>query len=109
FKSVCASAEKFPAAIVSTAMIASNGVADGGNITAAGKRNANAAAFVPIAMNVVTGAGAPWYTSGTHRWKGNTLTLKNKLAATSAPPAITSGPCTSAGSILESVSVPVPA
>ena len=40
---------------------------------------AKAAALVPVAISAVTGVGLPSYTSGTHRWNGNTLALKNTL------------------------------
>src|SRR5260370_32887623 len=33
-------------------------------------RMANAAALGPTDRNAATGAGAPWYTSGAHTWKG---------------------------------------
>ena len=84
FTSFCISAPKLPAAIVSTAISATMAAAERGNRKAALSRNAKPAAFVPVAMSAVTGVGLPLYTSGTHRWKGNTLTLKNKLAAISA-------------------------
>src|SRR2546421_4045609 len=42
---------------------------------------ANAATFTAAAMNPVTGAGAPSYTSGTHMWNGTAATLKAKPAA----------------------------
>src|ERR671919_1089550 len=48
---------------------------------------ANAATFVPAAMNAVTGVGAPWYTSGVHIWNGTAATL-NPNPTTSSPPAM---------------------
>src|SRR5512133_2568189 len=32
--------------------------------------------FEMVAIKVVTGAGAPWYTSGIHIWKGTSASLK---------------------------------
>src|SRR5579875_3920761 len=49
----------------------------------------NAAAFVPTDIKAVMGAGAPWYTSGVHEWKGTADTLKQKPTAIS-PIAISS-------------------
>src|SRR5438093_1570719 len=34
------------------------------------------ATFDPVAMNAVTGVGAPSYASGAHKWNGTTATLK---------------------------------
>src|SRR5664279_3094715 len=47
---------------------------------------ANAATLVQEAMNAVTGVGAPWYTSGVHRWKGPTDALNSRPTTTSAMP-----------------------
>ena len=44
---------------------------------------ANAAAFDPTERNAATGVGAPWYTSGTHIWKGTTAILKPNPAISS--------------------------
>src|SRR5664279_3177770 len=51
---------------------------------------ANAATFVQDAMNAVTGVGAPWYTSGVHRWNGPTEALNSRPTRTSASPPISS-------------------
>ena len=40
------------------------------------RKTANAAAFGPADRNAVTGAGAPWYTSGAQIWNGAADTLK---------------------------------
>ena len=59
-------------------------------------RVANAATFTAAAMNPVTGAGAPSYTSGTHMWNGTAATLKANPAARSAA-AAKSSPAMDAG------------
>ena len=46
----------------------------------------NAAVFTPVAMNPVTGVGAPSYTSGAHMWKGTTATLNMNPISSSASP-----------------------
>ena len=48
---------------------------------------AKAAAFTPVAMNAVTGVGAPSYTSGAHMWKGTAATLNPKPTISNANPA----------------------
>src|SRR5215469_13680863 len=45
---------------------------------------ANAAALGPTDMNSVTGAGAPWYTSGAQIWNGAADTLNAKPTNISA-------------------------
>jgi hypothetical protein len=87
FKFVCTSAAKLPAAIVSSATAATMPVAWTGKMNASGIMKPNAAALVPVAISVVTGVGAPWYTSGTHRWNGKTETLKNRPAINRPAPA----------------------
>ena len=52
---------------------------------------ASPAALEPIASMAVTGAGAPWYTSGAHMWKGITDSLKKKPISTRVMPAIPRG------------------
>src|SRR5207237_1301420 len=56
-------------------------------------RTANAAAFTPAAMNPVTGAGAPSYTSGTHMWNGTAATLNANPEASRATEAYRSVAC----------------
>ena len=51
---------------------------------------AKAAAFEPTERNAATGVGAPWYTSGTHIWKGTTAILKPKPAISSTEATISS-------------------
>ena len=51
----------------------------------------SAAAFVAVAMNAVTGVGAPSYTSGVHWWNGATDALKPIPASVSAMPVSSSG------------------
>src|SRR6478752_10397021 len=51
---------------------------------------ANAATLVQDAMNAVMGVGAPWYTSGVHRWNGPTEALNSRPTSTSARPPISS-------------------
>jgi hypothetical protein len=107
-RSVCTSAPRLPAAIVASAITESVEAALVGKRKAALSRKAKPAALVPVAMNVVTGVGAPWYTSGTHRWKGNTLILKKRLPATSARPTSASGVPMPCARISPSEIVPVP-
>src|SRR5664279_2162197 len=47
---------------------------------------ANEATLVQEAMNAVTGVGAPWYTSGVHRWNGPTDALNSSPTMTNAIP-----------------------
>ncbi len=47
---------------------------------------ANAAALTPVAMNAVTGVGAPSYTSGAQAWNGTAATLKANPTSSSAKP-----------------------
>src|SRR5437763_14294586 len=72
----CSSAAKFPRIIVSSAHDHTNGsqrFVIGSNAVIYTRTNmANATAFGPADMNAVTGAGAPWYTSGAQIWKGTT-------------------------------------
>ncbi len=49
-------------------------------------RAANAAALTAVAMNPVTGVGAPSYTSGVHMWNGTAATLKPKPISSRAMP-----------------------
>src|SRR6266704_5174107 len=46
-----------------------------------------AAALTPVAMNAVTGVGAPSYTSGAHMWNGTAATLNANPTSSSARPA----------------------
>src|SRR5579884_3831992 len=48
------------------------------------KKTANAAAFGPADINALTGAAAPWYTSGAQTWNGTTDTLNPKPTKRSA-------------------------
>src|SRR3954466_6391005 len=52
---------------------------------------AKAAALVATAMKVVTGVGAPWYTSGVQVWNGATEALKASPASARAMPVSSSG------------------
>jgi hypothetical protein len=42
-----------------------------------------------VAMKAVTGAGAPWYTSGVHMWNGTTASL-NPMPTTNIPKPVNS-------------------
>src|SRR5919108_5601822 len=68
--SVCATASTEANAIVTTARTARGGCqsqrSSGRETTSTRTSDAKAAAFVPPAMNAVTGVGAPWYASGVH-------------------------------------------
>src|SRR5579883_1221852 len=73
------SAAKFPMIMVSSAEDHTNGsqrLEIGRKaVMKTRKKTANAAALGPADMNSVTGAGAPWYTSGAQIWKGAAETL----------------------------------
>lgn len=44
-----------------------------------------------VVRKAVTGAGAPWYTSGAHMWKGATASLNPAPMTTMAKPPSSSG------------------
>src|SRR5436190_19970107 len=79
---VCVSAAKLPTIMVKRAQIHtidSHRLAIGSNAVMYTRMNrANAAAFGPADMKAATGAGAPWYTSGAHTWKGAAEILNAK-------------------------------
>src|SRR3982750_3914749 len=88
----CVSAAKLPMIMVSSAenqRYGSQRSAMGPNaVTKMRIRIANAAAFGPADMNALTGAGAPWYTSGAQTWNGAAETLNAKptsISATAVP------------------------
>src|SRR4051812_49583854 len=56
-----------------------------------GKKTGRGGALVATAMKVVTGVGAPWYTSGVQVWNGATEALKASPASARAMPVSSSG------------------
>src|SRR5581483_12519193 len=85
---VCMSAAKFPTSMVNSAEAHTNGsqrfVMGENEVMNTRRKTAKAAALGPADMNRVTGAGAPWYTSGAQIWKGAAETLKAKPTNMSA-------------------------
>src|SRR5215210_2054930 len=83
-------APTLPITIVAMASAASAGahVATAPGSASSRKRRITpkAAALVATAMKVVTGVGAPWYTSGVHWWKGATEALNARPVTVSATP-----------------------
>src|SRR5438270_725793 len=65
-------------------------------------RTKKPATFDPEAMNAALGIGAPWYTSGAHRWKGAAAILKPNPTMVMTNARISNGsraspcPCTAA-------------
>ncbi|MOA07601.1 hypothetical protein D3C78_1273080 [compost metagenome] len=51
------------------------------------------AILLAVARKVETGAGAPWYTSGVHRWNGTRESLKPRPTIIMPRPASSSGSC----------------
>jgi hypothetical protein len=69
-----------PTVIVTAAITHKSAAQSGGTprrVTVSTRINAaKAPAFEPVAISAVTLVGAPWYTSGTHMWKGTDEILK---------------------------------
>src|SRR3989442_7052461 len=90
FTSDWAMARTLPTITVTAARAHTTGVqshVSGWNATSRTRMRAkNAATLVAADMNAVTGAGAPWYTSGVHMWNGTAATLNPKPTATNADP-----------------------
>src|SRR5579884_2449829 len=78
----CISAAKLPTNMVASAEDQTNGsqrfVIGPSAVVNTRTNAANAAAFGPADMKSVTGAGAPWYTSGAQIWNGAADTLNAK-------------------------------
>src|SRR3970282_1221267 len=91
---VCAIAVMLPTAMDSTARMVSMPAQwiMSGCIASTSMRmtNANAASLGAEPMNMVIAVGAPWYTSGTHMWKGKGPSLNARLATMNAKPNTTS-------------------
>src|SRR5207253_1798709 len=84
----CISAAKLPTNMVASADDQTNGsqrfVIGPRAVVKTRTNTANAAALGPADMNNVTGAGAPWYTSGAQTWNGAAETLNAKPTNMSA-------------------------